>query len=220
MKDLKAIRASQLLHRLVEAGEHETQDFKFTVNDPRKIARSVSAFANNKGGHLLIGVDDNGRIRGVRSEEDIYVVEAAASIYCVPECKLEFSALKEKGGATVIKAEIEPAVRRPVFVKEEDNTLHAYFRVKDENISAHPLMLKIWKQKNDDSSSKFFEMEKAHTLVLNALTECPRTTDFLYKILNLSRRKIDEIIVSLVLMDLIEFVYTNKAFHLQLKEEV
>lgn len=220
MKDLKAVRASQLLHKLVEAGEHDMQDFKYTVNDPRKIARSVSAFANNKGGHLLIGVDDNGRIRGVRSEEDIYVVEAAASIYCVPECKLDFTAFKEKGGAIVIRATIEPSRCRPIYVREEDNKLRAYFRVADENINAHPLMLRIWKVKDDATRSIVYEMDDAHTAVLNALTAAPQTTDNLYRLLTLSKRKVDDTIVSLALMDMVEFAYINRAFHLKLKEEV
>lgn len=220
MKDLKAVRASQLLHKLVEAGEHDMQDFKYTVNDPRKIARSVSAFANNKGGHLLIGVDDNGRIRGVRSEEDIYVVEAAATVYCEPECVLDFTAYKEKGGAVVIKAAIAPSRCRPIYVKEEDNKLRAYYRVADENISAHPLMLRVWKYKDDETRSVVYEMEDAHTAILNALAVCPQTTENLYRLLALSRRKIDDTIVSLALMDLVEFAYINRTFHLKLKEEV
>ena len=84
MKDLKAIRGYRYISELVARGEDETQDFKLTVNDARKIARTVSAFANNAGGHLLIGVKDNGAIAGIRSEEDIFVVEQAAQCYCEP----------------------------------------------------------------------------------------------------------------------------------------
>lgn len=49
MKDLKAIRGYRYISELVARGEDETQDFKLTVNDARKIARTVSAFANNAG---------------------------------------------------------------------------------------------------------------------------------------------------------------------------
>ena len=65
MKDLKAIRGASLLREWMAEGEHEHQDFKFTISDARKIARSVSAFANNGGGRLLIGVKDNGVIAGL-----------------------------------------------------------------------------------------------------------------------------------------------------------
>ena len=60
------------LQQLIAEGEHQQQDFKFEISDARKIARSLSAFSNTDGGRLLIGVKDNGRIAGVRSEEEIY----------------------------------------------------------------------------------------------------------------------------------------------------
>lgn len=47
MKDLKAIKGKYFIHRLIQEGEHEHQDFKFQISDARKIARSISAFANN-----------------------------------------------------------------------------------------------------------------------------------------------------------------------------
>lgn len=78
MKDLKGIKGKYYIARLIEEGEHEHQDFKFAISDARKIARSISAFANNSGGRLLVGVKDNGVVAGVRNEEDIFVVEQAA----------------------------------------------------------------------------------------------------------------------------------------------
>ena len=65
------------------------QDFKFEISDARKIARSISAFANTEGGRLLVGVKDNGKIAGIRSEEEIYMIEAAASMYCQPQVEIE-----------------------------------------------------------------------------------------------------------------------------------
>ena len=78
MKDIRGIKGKFYIASLIEEGEHEHQDFKFAVSDARKIARSLSAFANNDGGRLLIGVKDNGAIAGVRNEEDIFVLRAAS----------------------------------------------------------------------------------------------------------------------------------------------
>ena len=47
------------IQQLVSEGEHVHQDFKFAITDARKIAKSLSAFANTEGGRLLIGVKDN-----------------------------------------------------------------------------------------------------------------------------------------------------------------
>lgn len=60
------------------------------------IARSLSAFANTEGGRLLIGVKDNGKIAGVRSDEEIYMIEAAATMYCKPKVELETQTYKRR----------------------------------------------------------------------------------------------------------------------------
>ncbi|MDE6854097.1 MAG: ATP-binding protein [Muribaculaceae bacterium] len=145
MKDLKAIRGTRILTEMVAEGEHAHQDFKFAISDARKIARSISAFANNDGGRLLIGVKDNGTIAGVRNEEDIFVIEQAAERYCRPPQKLSFTAYRLEGHVRVIVAEIPKAETGPVEVVEECGTLKAYFRVADENIAAHPLMVRAWR---------------------------------------------------------------------------
>ena len=134
MKDLRSIKGKYYIQRLIEEGEHEHQDFKFAVNDARKIARSLSAFANNDGGRLLIGVKDNGNIAGIRNEEDIYVIEQAADMYCSPPQPLQVDVFTTEGGLKVVRVEIARAPRRPVMVREEKGVLKAYYRVKDENI--------------------------------------------------------------------------------------
>lgn len=144
MKDLKAVKGRRLVQRLIEQGEHEQQDFKFAISDARKIARSVSAFANNSGGSLLIGVKDNGFIAGVRNEEDIYVVEQAAEMCCEPPQHIAFEAFNCGTGVVVIRATVPRATERPVSVREAGGRLRAYYRVADENIAAHPLMVRAW----------------------------------------------------------------------------
>ena len=77
------------LQSLIAQGEHQELDFKFEISDARKIARTLSAFSNTDGGRLLIGVKDNGRISGIRSDEEYYMVESAASLFSRPEVKFE-----------------------------------------------------------------------------------------------------------------------------------
>lgn len=218
MKDLKATHADALLQRLIAEGEHVGQDFKFTVNDPRKIARSVSAFANNAGGHLLIGVDDNGNIRGVRNEEDIYIVEAAAEIYCQPACTPTFTAYKAKGGVVVIRADIAKSTNRPVFVKETDNKLQAYYRVADENIVAHPLMVRAWKMTDDPDRNIFFNINSYRTSILTTLQGAPLTFEQLSRKIKLSKAKLEDAIVELAAMNVIDFTFTDRQFYITLRE--
>lgn len=145
MKNLKAIRGRAYILDLISQGEHVRQDFKFAISDAHKIARSISAFANNSGGHLLVGVKDNGTIAGVRNDEDIYVIEQAARLYCRPSQEVEFTAFNTGETGIVIRASVAQATERAVYAQEPDKRWKAYYRVADENISAHPLMVRAWR---------------------------------------------------------------------------
>ena len=132
MKDLKGIRGKFYIASLIEEGEHEHQDFKFAISDARKIARSISAFANNGGGRLLVGVKDNGVIAGVRNEEDIYVIEQAAEMYCRPSQEIRVTAFRTEGDKTVLRIEIDRSPVRPVVVLDDGPVA-----VEDFMLSAH-----------------------------------------------------------------------------------
>lgn len=212
MKDIKAIKGKFYIQRLIEEGEHEHQDFKFSISDARKIARSLSAFANNDGGRLLVGVKDNGNIAGVRNEEDIYVIEQAAQMYCRPSQKIEFTAFKTEGGAIVIRAEIARATHRPVQAQEPDGTWHAYYRVKDENIVAPDLMVRAWRQKESQNGA-LLSFSAPESALINHLEENEMTTiEEFMKLAHISRHTAEDIIVKLYAMEVIDFIYTGTTF--------
>lgn len=101
------------IHGLISEGEHLRQDFKFAISDPRKIARSLSAFSNTKGGRLLVGVKDNGRIAGVDWEEEVYMIEAAAEMYCKPVVPLVNRRFRVEG-KDVLEVYVAESDRKPV----------------------------------------------------------------------------------------------------------
>lgn len=212
MKDIKAIKGKFYIQQLIEEGEHEHQDFKFSISDARKIARSVSAFANNDGGRLLIGVKDNGNIAGVRNEEDIYVVEQAAQMYCRPAQNVEFTAFKTEGGAIVIRAEIAKASHRPVQAQEPDGSWRTYYRVKDENIAAPDLMVRAWRKKESQKGA-LLSFSEAESALINHLEENEMVTiEEFMKIARISRHTAEEIIIKLYAVDVIDFTYTGTTF--------
>ena len=212
MKDIKAIKGKFYIQQLIEEGEHEHQDFKFSISDARKIARSVSAFANNDGGRLLIGVKDNGNIAGVRNEEDIYVVEQAAQMYCRPAQNVEFTAFKTEGGAIVIRAEIAKASHRPVQAQEPDGSWRTYYRVKDENIAAPDLMVRAWRKKESQKGA-LLSFSEAESTLINHLEENEMVTiEEFMKIARISRHTAEEIIIKLYAVDVIDFTYTGTTF--------
>lgn len=212
MKDLKGIKGKYYIASLIEEGEHERQDFKFAISDGRKIARSISAFANHSGGRLLIGVKDNGVVAGVPNDEDIYLVEQAAELHCVPPQEIKATAFKADGGLTVVRIDIAPAQSRPVFVREAKGELKAYFRVKDENIVAHPLMVRAW-QRAADQTPAVFSLDSLGRILLE-LASRPGGTDESEFMLtaHISRLVAEETVVRMATLGLVEFKYNGSRF--------
>ncbi|MDY6319052.1 MAG: ATP-binding protein [Prevotella sp.] len=168
---------------LISEGEHSQQDFKYKVQDAAKLARSVSAFANTDGGRLLIGVRDDGNISGVRSEEEIYMMHAAAYKYCKPESKIGFETFHAEG-RTVVIATIPPAIRKPVCALDDDGRRVAYVRIADENIVASPVHLEMWRQEQMPQTLMHYTDTEQH--LLSIMKENPPLT--LNRLVRLSRQ--------------------------------
>jgi len=135
---------SRYIANLISQGEGLTLDFKHSITDSRKIARSLVAFANTVGGTLLIGVKDNGSITGINTDEEYYMVEAASQLYCKPE--VPFEVVKwEVNGKTVLEVKVKPSKRKPHKAPDKSGNFKAYIRVNDENVVASPVQLKVWK---------------------------------------------------------------------------
>ena len=54
------------ISELIRKGECETIEFKKSLAESREIGETVCAFLNKRGGVILIGVDDDGNVVGVR----------------------------------------------------------------------------------------------------------------------------------------------------------
>ena len=120
------------LEKMIAEGEHLHQDFKFFLSDARKIARSVAAFANTDGGRLLVGVKDNGKIVGIKNEEDLHMIEAAAQVFCKPEVDYE-PFIWEYDGKRVLEVRIAASRRAPHTAPAENGRPTVYIRKADEN---------------------------------------------------------------------------------------
>jgi hypothetical protein len=157
------------LRDLIAEGENQQLDFKFCISDSRKIARTLSAFANTDGGKLLIGVRDNGSIAGIRSDEEIYMVETAAHIFCRPE--ISFVMRQHSAGIkTVLEVEVTRGDKRPYQARDENGKWLAYFRHGDQNLIANRVLLMVWK-KEEKRSGLLVKFGKAEDLLMEYLAK-------------------------------------------------
>lgn len=214
---MKQMTDAEYILRLIDEGEHQQQDFKFEVSDACKIARSLSAFANTDGGRLLVGVKDNGKIAGVRSEEETYMIEAAAQVYCSPTPECEMRAYHVEG-KTVLKVDVLPCAHRPVYAKDEQGKRWAYVRIHDENILASPVHLDIWKQAETDGNAllPFTERERA-LLQLLAGEEGVALNQFCRKA-RIRRSEARTLLAQFIRYGIVETVFRHHTFLFRLGE--
>ena len=209
--------AENYLKTLIAEGEHRHQDFKFAISDSRKIARSISAFANTEGGRLLIGVKDNGSIAGVRSEEEIYMIEAAAERYCTPPARF-CSRTFHVEGKTVLEIDVEEAERKPVCAIDEEERAWAYVRIKDENILATPVHLNIWKHDRNEEKVLVAYTEREQQVLDVLKRNQPLTLNRCCRHVRLNRKETCRILADFIRFGLVETLFREHTFYYRLKE--
>lgn len=206
------------IQRLISEGEHVHQDFKFEISDARKIAKSISAFANTEGGRLLVGVKDNGKIAGVRSDEEIYMIEAAARRYCQPPVDLHTYIYKVEG-KDVLEVVIDESQQKPVYALDTEERRWAYIRIKDENILASPIHLSIWHHDCTDEKV-IVTYTPREQQVLNLLASHPLLTlNQCQRLTRMSRKQITSLLADFIRFDLVEQVFHEHLFYFRLKNQ-
>jgi predicted HTH transcriptional regulator len=201
---------------LIAEGEHQKLDFKFCISDSRKIAKTLSAFANTDGGKILIGVRDNGSIAGIRSEEEYYMIEAAASYFCKPEVPVSVI-LHHHEGKTILEVEIKRGNKRPYKAKGDDGIWKTYFRKHDQNLLANRIILSVWKKK-ENNKGVYLKFGKAENSLMEYLKENESITLSRFKkIAGIPSRKAERIIVDLILCDILSLTISGKGYNYTLK---
>jgi predicted HTH transcriptional regulator len=196
---------------LISQGENIHQDFKFVINDSRKIARSLVAFSNTKGGRLLIGVKDNGSLVGVRTDEEFHMIGAAADLYCRPKVMFQTRDWNVSG-KRILEIIIPESENKPHLALDENNRWMAYIRVADENILANSVLLKSW-QKAKSPAGININYSDAGKLLLTYLDENEyiSISSFL-KLAKISYQRAVNILSDFIILHLIEAVYLDNSF--------
>jgi hypothetical protein len=209
---------SSYIKELIEAGEGQKLDFKFEISDSRKIAKTLVAFSNTDGGTLLIGVKDNGNIAGVRTDEEFYMVQAAAGMYCKPEIVFE-SRRWVVESKTVLEVIVPKGINCPYFAQSEPDKWLAYIRVKDENILATNVHLKVWRNKTHNKGILIEYGSKVKILMdYLAVNESISISKF-YRMAFLPKNAAENIMADLIYFGLIETECRDHHFVYRLKNK-
>ena len=209
---------SSYIKKLIERGESQHLDFKFEITDSRKIARTLAAFSNSEGGTLLIGVKDNGVIAGVRSEEEYYMVEAAASLYCKPPILFKTHEWNVDG-KTILEVTIlaEEEVLRSA--PDKDGNWKIYIRVDDHNLLANRVYLQARSRRKRTRGVFLAYTEKEKTLLTYLDQNFSITLSKFCRLAKLSRNKAEKTLANLIALDIVEQVLTEHGCYYKLRDE-
>ena len=198
------------IKKLIFEGEGVTLDFKKTITSCEKIARTMVSFANNKGGRLLIGVADDGSIKGVKSEdEERYMITKAAQFFARPALEPVFEEVYVDD-KLVLVVEIKESDSKPHYALAEDGKWWVYVRVKDKSVLASKIVVDVLKRSADDNGVviEYSANEKA---LLEYLDKQERINVKEYcNLLKLTRRHAQRILVNMVLSGVIRVHTTEK----------
>lgn len=197
------------LELLTEKGESDTLDFKRQITSTVKIAKTIVAFANNKGGSILIGVDDDKKIKGIVADEERYMMEQAAQFFCKPAVEITF---KEwyYNGKTVLETIIAPGNYKPYYAKGDDGKWWVYIRVKDQSLLASKIVVEVLKKSQPGRNTVIRYSSKEKELMDYLKINSRITLKQYCKLLNLSRWRASKIVINLVSVGVIRMHTTDK----------
>jgi predicted HTH transcriptional regulator len=192
------------IRKLILQGEGTTLDFKKTITNNEKIAKSLVAFANNRGGQLLIGVADDGSIKGVKSEEEEkYMIIKSAHQFCKPAIEPEFEEIYVDS-KLVLVAKIAQSDTKPHYALDENKKWWVYFRVKDKSILASKIIVDVLKNEHIQKGQLITYTAQEKKLLEYLGDEGRITLKQFSKLTRCSHKQAQKILVSFILADLIQ----------------
>jgi predicted HTH transcriptional regulator len=151
------------LGQLAAMGEGLTLEFKRKVPRPHRLAKEVIALANTAGGYVLIGVDDDGTVTGLRDAyEEQYALAQAVNAHISPPVRLAVERVEVSRKRDALVVRVPRSDRRPHFLVEDAQTGRgaAYVRVDSMSVEASPEAVALMREQAGSVSFTFGDEEQ------------------------------------------------------------
>jgi predicted HTH transcriptional regulator len=202
------------LRDLIAKGESSTLEFKRKFTTSEKIAREIIAFANTTGGYLLLGVDDNGVVKGVDSEKEqislletaLHTIEPPLSV-SIEVVEIEF--------VDVIVVHVSQSVSRPhrfnsTAPDDAESHRKVFIRQGDKSITASKEMTRVLRGQHPDAPPLTISIgDREQRLFVYLERHGKATVQDFARLVNISRRRAAQILVRLVRAGVVHIVSDN-----------
>lgn len=143
------------LRQLVLKGEGDSLEFKRRATFPEKIVQEMIAFANTRGGIILLGISDDGSLAGLKyPDEELHVMNEALK-KVRPSLSYSTTMIPIGNSRTVIQYDIPESKRKPHFIIGENRLKECFVRVEDKCIRASRELKEIVKRKQRMKDIRF-----------------------------------------------------------------
>lgn len=209
----------QALEDLVSKGEGQLLEFKLKASFPEKIVKEMVAFANTDGGQLFVGVNDDGKISGLKfAEEDKFVIDKAIKTHIKPGIKFEFESIPISRKRTVLHYKVFENKKKPSYYLENPTKRgKAYVRLNDKSIQASREMVQILKRSKLKKSFPVRLGEKEQLLFQHIEKHGKTTLLEFTEIAGLSRYKASQILIGLVVSNILKIEIGEKSDYFSMK---
>lgn len=202
------------LRELIAKGESSTLEFKRKFTTSEKIAREIIAFANTTGGILLLGVDDNGVVKGVDSEKEqiglleiaLHTIEPPLAVH-IEVVEIEFLDVVV---VHVPKSPLCPHRYNSTAPEDVESHRKVFIRQGDKSITASKEMTRVLRGQHPDAPPLTLSIGDREQRLFTYLERHGRATvhDFA-RLVNISRRRASQILVRLVRAGVVHIVSDN-----------
>lgn len=187
---------------ILEENEGFTLEFKRKVSSTRKIAKTLIAFANTKGGMMLFGVDDDKSVVGVGSEkEEIEMIRTAADYFAEPPVEIDVDIVAYRGMDVIVVSVGESDVKphELVHTDDEEGETKVYIRVNDKTVAASKEVVRILRAEQPDAPPVRISIGDAERRLFEYLEKEDRITVRTYaSLINVSARRASRSLIQLV----------------------
>jgi len=198
------------LINLVRNGEDRRVEFKKKIDRVDKLLREIIAFANTDGGFLLIGVQDNKVISGVKdSIEVVTVLERAIGRRITPPISYSSEVIPVTRNCEVVAFRIQSTRKKPHFLKKENSRKDstAYIRYQDKSIQASTELIRVIKMRKRMRNGYLLKYNEAVKSAVKMLdSHLTITLSEFQKFGGFSRTEASDTMIDLVLSDVVELI--------------
>ena len=196
------------LEQLVGLGEGISLEFKRRVPQPQRIAKEIVALTNTNGGRIVLGVDDDGTIKGIdHASEEEFLLRQAVNAHCRPVVEYQTERVVVEPRCDVLVVTIEESENKPHRMVADEEAAGeagaAYVRVEAKSIEASDETIREM-QEEDGQDGVTFEFGDTESLLMRYLDDYGRiSVSQLSQLADISPERASQTLLRLTKADLL-----------------